>query len=402
MLLRDHENWLLRCFDCGREYDREPVSSRCECGGVLELVLTDGFPRAGDFRSGRGVWGYSKALPVSDESKIVTINEGNTPLIMAENIRVSERTELFIKNEGQNPTGSFKDRGMTVAVTRAKEIGAKTLVCASTGNTSASASAYAARGGMKAVVLVPAGKIAGGKLVQAIVHGAKVIRVSGDFDRALELMMQEAKDREELYVVNSINPFRIEGQKTGAFEIFEQLGSKVPDYVILPVGNAGNISAYWKGFSELKRWGFTDKTPRMIGVQAAGASPLVQLFQSGKDRLVRWDNPETVASAIRIGNPVSWRKALDAVNASGGQLLSVTDEEILAAQRNLASREGIFVEPASAAPLAAIERLKDSLPRGSIVVAIATGSGLKDQGVVKVDSEKLPLISDARELEDYL
>ncbi len=400
-MLKDHKDWLLRCFECGREYEEEPISSRCKCGGVLELVLTKNFPKINDF-DGVGVWRYSKTLPISGEMQIITINEGNTPLIRAENLAFKEGTKLFVKNEGQNPTGSFKDRGMTVAVTRAKEIGAETLVCASTGNTSASAAAYAARGGMKAVVLVPAGKVAGGKLVQAVIHGAKVIRVSGDFDSALELMALEASRRRDLYIVNSLNPFRIEGQKTGAYEIFEQLGKKIPDYVILPVGNAGNISAYWKGFSELKKWGMTDKTPKMIGVQAAGASPLAQLFQNGNDNLVKWDNPETVASAIRIGNPVSWRKALTAVRESNGQLLAVNDQEILKAQRDLASEEGIFVEPASATPLAAIEYLKDSFKKNSVVVSIATGNGLKDQGVIPVDSEKLPLVSNLKELEDYI
>lgn len=400
-MLKYHKDWLLHCFECGREYEREPVSSRCKCGGVLELILTRDFPKISDF-SGVGVWRYSKTLPISGETQIITINEGNTPLIRTENLIINKGTKLFVKNEGQNPTGSFKDRGMTVAVTRAKEIGAETLVCASTGNTSASAAAYAARGGMKAVVLVPAGKVAGGKLVQAVVHGAKVIRVSGDFDRALELMALEASRRSDLYIVNSLNPFRIEGQKTGAYEIFEQLGRKIPDYVILPVGNAGNISAYWKGFSELKKWGIANKTPKMIGVQAVGASPLTQLFQSGNDNLVKWDNPETVASAIRIGNPVSWRKALAAVRESNGQLLAVTDKEILKAQRDLASKEGIFVEPASATPLAAIEYLKDSFKRNSVVVSIATGSGLKDQGVVPLDSEELPLVSDLKELENYI
>ncbi len=400
-MLKNHKDWLLHCFECGREYEEEPISSRCKCGGVLELVLIKNFPKITDF-NGVGVWRYSKTLPISDETQIITINEGNTPLIRTYNLPVNEGTKFFVKNEGQNPTGSFKDRGMTVAVTRAKEMGAETLVCASTGNTSASAAAYAARGGMKAVVLVPAGKVAGGKLVQAVIHGAKVIRVSGDFDSALELMALEANKRRDLYIVNSLNPFRIEGQKTGAYEIFEQLGRKIPDYVILPVGNAGNISAYWKGFSELKKWGITDKTPKMIGVQATGASPLTQLFRRGNDNLVKWDNPETVASAIRIGNPVSWRKALAAVRESNGQFLAVTDQEILQAQRDLASNEGIFVEPASATPLAAIEYFKDSFKKNSVVVSIATGNGLKDQGVVPVDSEKLPLVSDLKELENYL
>lgn len=400
-MLTGHRNWLLHCFECGREYEEEPISSRCQCGGVLELVLTKNFPKMDDFY-GTGVWRYYRALPASNRTKIVTLNEGDTPLIKSENLAVGKDIKLYVKNEGQNPTGSFKDRGMTVAVTRAKEIGAETLVCASTGNTSASAAAYAARGGMKAVVLVPAGKVAGGKLVQAVVHGARVIRVAGDFDRALELMALGANGRRDLYIVNSLNPFRIEGQKTGAYELFEQLGGKVPDYVVLPVGNAGNISAYWKGFLELAKWGISDKTPKMIGVQAAGAAPLARLYRRREEKLVKWDNPETVASAIRIGNPVSWKKALAAVKESGGKFISVTDREILAAQRELASSEGIFVEPASAAPIAALKHLRREFKKNSRVVTITTGNGLKDQSVVPVDLENLPLISTIKEVEDLI
>ena len=400
-MLESFNDWTLHCFECGKEYVEEPASSLCDCGGVLELVLEENFPTIDDFR-GVGVWRYSSTLPISKRIQPVTMDEGNTPLIRTKNLAPEQGLRLFVKNEGQNPTGSFKDRGMTIAVTRAKEIGARILVCASTGNTSASAAAYAARANMRAVVFVPSGKIAGGKLVQAIVHGANVIRVNGDFDASLEIMMEEAGKRRDLYVVNSLNPFRIEGQKTGAFEIFEQLGKKVPDYVILPVGNAGNISAYWKGFSELKKWGIAERTPKMIGVQAAGASPLAELFLKRKDELVKWKNPETVASAIRIGNPVSWKKALAAVRDSGGRLLTVTDQEILEAQRILASKEGIFVEPASAAPIAALGHLKDVIEKNSLVVYIATGNGLKDQAIVPVNSENLPLISSLKELEQYL
>jgi len=396
-LLKNNDNWSLHCFICGKEYEEEPVSSRCDCGGILELTLINEFPRIEDF-NGVGVWRYSKTLPIRDGTLPVSIGEGNTPLIHLE--RMTENTDLqtFVKNEGQNPTGSFKDRGMTVAVTRARDIGAKTLVCASTGNTSASTAAYAARGGMRAVVLIPDGKIAKGKLVQAVVHGAKVIRVAGDFDGTLELMMAQAATRRDLYVVNSINPFRIEGQKTGAYEIFEQLGRRVPDYVVLPVGNAGNISAYWKGFSELKEWGIADTTPKMIGVQAEGAAPLATAFLEGRETVARWDKPETVASAIMIGNPISWSKALRAVRDSQGQFLVVSDQEILNAQESLASNEGIFVEPASAAPIAALRRLEKFIKGNSSVVFIATGNGLKDQSAVQFDSDKLPLVSNPGEL----
>lgn len=400
-MLKNNDNWSLHCFICGKEYEEEPVSSRCDCGGILELTLKNVFPRIEDF-NGAGVWRYSKALPISDGTLPVTIGEGNTPLIPLEGMTKNTYLQAFVKNEGQNPTGSFKDRGMTVAVTRARDLGANTLVCASTGNTSASTAAYAAKGGMRAVVLIPDGKIAKGKLVQAVVHGAKVIRVAGDFDGTLKLMMAQAATRRDLYVVNSINPFRIEGQKTGAYEIFEQLGRRVPDYVVLPVGNAGNISAYWKGFSELREWGIAEKTPKMIGVQAEGAAPLATAFLEGRETVARWDKPETVASAIMIGNPISWSKALRAVRDSQGQFLVVSDQEILKAQKSLASNEGIFVEPASAAPIATLNRLEKFIKRNSSVVFIATGNGLKDQSAVQFDSDKLPLVSNPGEIAEYL
>ena len=400
-MLKNNSDWSLHCFDCGREFSEEPITSKCDCGGVLELTLDVGNPKVEDFE-GNGVWRYSRVLPIEDGITPVTINEGNTPLIPLDKIATDTGLKLFVKNEGQNPTGSFKDRGMTVAVTRAKSIGARTLICASTGNTSASAAAYGSRGGMKVIVLIPSGKIAGGKLVQAVIHGASVIRVAGDFDAALEIMMSQASTRKDLFVVNSVNPFRIEGQKTGAFEIFEQLGRRVPDYVILPVGNAGNISAYWKGFSELKKWGISNKTPRMIGVQASGAAPLADAFLRGEKTVVRWKNPETVASAIRIGNPVSWKKALKAVIDSKGQFLTVSDQEILQSQRDLASKEGIFVEPASAAPLAALPHLRDVIDKNALVVFVCTGSGLKDQNVVPIDPEKIPIVSDVKELSQFL
>ncbi len=400
-MLQNNSRWSLHCFTCGKEYGEEPISSRCDCGGTLELTLKHEFPRLEDFK-GTGVWRYLKVLPFNDANSPVTINEGNTPLIPLDRMAKNTDMRLFVKNEGQNPTGSFKDRGMTVAVTRARDIGADTLICASTGNTSASTAAYAARAGMRAVVLVPDGKIAGGKLVQAIAHGATVIRVAGDFDATLELMMSQASTRRDLYVVNSINPFRIEGQKTGAYEIFEQLDGRIPDYVILPVGNAGNISSYWKGFSELRKWGIAKTVPKMIGVQATGASPLADAFINGRETVNRLANPETVASAIRIGNPVSWKKALQAVNQSKGRLLVVSDREILDAQKMLASSEGIFVEPASAAPLAAMNQLKKFMERKSLVVFIGTGNGLKDQSAVQFDAENLPLVSNPRELAMHL
>jgi threonine synthase len=288
---------------------------------------------------------------------------------------------LWAKDEGQNPTGSFKDRGMTVAITREVEIGAKTVLCASTGNTSASMAAYAARAGLKAVVLIPKGKIAKGKLLQAVVHGAKIVPVSGNFDKALERARNLARRRSDLYLVNSLNPYRIEGQKTLSFEVWEQLGRKVPDAVFVPVGNAGNISAIWKGFRELKEIKITNRTPRMIGVQAAGAAPVDRAYTRGEDRVLPWEHPETSASAIRIGAPATWKKALTAVRESRGAMLAVSDNEIMRAQRLLADQEGIFAEPASAASLAGLAKARKLrlIEPNVVVVCVITGHGLKDQ-----------------------
>jgi threonine synthase len=279
-----------------------------------------------------------------------------------------------VKNDGQNPTGSFKDRGMAVAVTRAKALGAEALVCASTGNTAASLAAYGARAGTRAVVVVPRGGVASGKLGQAFSYGARVFGVNGSFDEALELVLELVRKDSRFYLMNSINPFRIEGQKVAAFEIYEMLG-RAPDYVILPVGNAGNINAIWKGFKELRAYGIARSLPRMIGVQAEGAAPIAEAFASGR-QLRPWKEPRTVASAIKIGKPVSWKKALTAIRESGGAALTVSDREILAARAELAEKEGLLVEAASATPVAALDKLK--LPREAKVVCIATGSGLKD------------------------
>lgn len=310
--------------------------------------------------------------------------------------------ELYFKNEGQNPTGSFKDRGMTVAVTRAKQVGARVLLCASTGNTSASLAAYAAKAKLKAVVLVPSGRVASGKLVQATVYGARILRVGGNFDKALQLALRAVLQNHALYMMNSINPYRVEGQKTGAYELFEQLGSRVPDYVVLPVGNAGNISAYWKGFLELKSWGITDRLPRMVGVQAAEAAPITEAVEEGRDSVRPWESPQTVASAIRIGNPVSWKKALRAIRESGGMSLAVTDEEIVRARDDLASKEGVFVEMASATTVAALKHLRGRVRPHSKAVCIVTGNGLKDQESVRVDLESAPELSGESELLEAL
>ena len=312
---------------------------------------------------------YRERLPVSVATPVVTLHEGNTPLVPAP--RLSERAgaEIWLKVEGANPTGSFKDRGMTVAISKALEEGAKAVVCGSTGNTSASAAAYAARAGMTCVVLIPDGYIALGKLAQALVHGARVVQVRGNFDKALEIV-RELPAHMPVVVVNSINPYRIEGQKTGAFEVVDVLGD-APDVHCMPVGNAGNITAYWKGYREYRDRGRTTGLPRMFGFQAAGAAPIVLGHPV--------QNPETVATAIRIGNPASWYGASAAATESGGLIEAVTDEEILSAYRFLAREESVFCEPASAASVAGL--LKFGVPPGSRVVCVLTGHGLKDPDI---------------------
>ena len=317
---------------------------------------------------------YRARLPVRADDRIVTLNEGNKPLVRADRLAavVAPGVEIYLKCEGQNPTGSFKDRGMTVAVTRALAEGAEAIICASTGNTSASAAAYAARAGIRAYVVVPQGKIALGKLSQAVMHGARVIQIEGNFDQALTLV-RDVKERypTKLALVNSVNPDRIQGQKTAAFEIVDALGT-APDVHALPVGNAGNITAYWKGYTEYHHEGVIDKLPRMLGTQAAGAAPLVH------GEPVR--NPETIATAIRIGAPASWTAAVKAQQQSNGRFLAATDEEILAAYHLVASSEGVFVEPASAASIAGLLKSIDDgwVERGSTVVCTVTGNGLKD------------------------
>jgi len=327
---------------------------------------------------GRGVIDrYRTHLPVSEATPIVTLGEGSTPLVFAP--RLSERIDcrVLIKCEGLNPTGSFKDRGMTVAVSRAVECGAQALICASTGNTSASAAAYAARAGIPCAVILPAGKIASGKLVQAIAHGARIVSINGNFDDAMRIV-REFGDQGEFVIVNSINPDRIAGQKTAAFETIDELGD-APDIHILPLGNAGNLTAYAAGYREYKQLGKSRGLPRMIGIQAEHAAPIFYR------RLI--EKPETIASAIRIGNPASWEAAQRAIDDSGGAVDIVTDREILEAQSWLAQTEGIFVEPASAAPIAGLfklarEKRRDLIPKDTTVVCTCTGHGLKDPEIV--------------------
>jgi threonine synthase len=315
---------------------------------------------------------YRDRLPVHDDTRIISLGEGNTPLIRLHNLPrdLGLDADIYVKYEGLNPTGSFKDRGMTMAVTRAVEEGSQAIICASTGNTSASAAAYAARAGIRAFVLIPDGKIALGKLAQAMMHGACVIQISGNFDAGMELVKQVGRET-PLTIVNSINPYRLQGQKTAAFEILDELG-EVPDYHCLPVGNAGNISAYWMGYKEYRDHGIVTRAPVMVGYQASGAAPFL------RGHMI--DNPETVATAIRIGHPQSWDKAWDANRESGGWFDEFGDDEILQAQKLLAEKEGVFCEPASAISVAgAIRDIRSGKIRaGSRLVCTLTGHGLKD------------------------
>ncbi|HWC13332.1 MAG TPA: threonine synthase [Actinomycetota bacterium] len=312
---------------------------------------------------------YFDYLPVSDQTPIVTLDEGDTPLIYSDRLSTETGAEVWLKYEGLNPTGSFKDRGMTVAISKALEDGSTAVVCASTGNTSASAAAYAGRAGIVCAVLIPQGNVALGKLAQALVHGARVLEIEGNFDVALELTKQMSETH-RITLVNSVNPFRIEGQKTAAFEVVEALGT-APDIHVMPVGNAGNITAYWRGYNEAREAGWSDGVPQMHGFQAEGANPIV--------RGEAVADPKTIATAIRIGNPASWSGATEAASSSGGGIYSVRDKEILEAYRSLA-QEGIFVELASAAGVAGLRqmRARGQVPEGATVVCVLTGHGLKD------------------------
>ncbi|MEK7774109.1 MAG: threonine synthase [Deltaproteobacteria bacterium] len=345
----------------------------------------------------KGLWGgiireYREFLPEISEEAVTTLLEGNTPLIETVNLKdVFGDIRLLLKYEGLNPTGSFKDRGMTMAVSKAREEGASAVICASTGNTSASAAAYAARAGMRAYVLVPEGSIALGKLSQAMMHGALVLQVKGNFDDALNLVKEITKDY-PVKMVNSINPYRIEGQKTAAFEVCEHLGY-APTYHFLPVGNAGNITAYWKGYKEYEKEGRTSNLPKMMGFQAEGAAPIVI------GRPV--ENPQTIATAIKIGNPASWDSAVKAQKESGGVIDLVTDDEIIEAYRLLASREGVFCEPASAASLAGAVKMKRAgvLTDGDTVVCTLTGHGLKDPDMaIKASAKPIKVPADIKKI----
>lgn len=336
---------------------------------------------------------YKKFLPVSDKTPIISLKEGNTPLVRARHISglIGDGVEVYLKYEGLNPTGSFKDRGMTLAISKALEEASKAVICASTGNTSASAACYSARAGIRCVVLIPEGAIALGKLSQALIHGAKVVAIKGNFDDCLDIVREISK-KHSITLVNSINPYRIEGQKTGAFEICDCLGD-APEFHAIPVGNAGNITAYWKGYKEYRAAGISKALPKMLGFQAEGAAPIV-LGHPVKE-------PKTIATAIKIGNPASWKQAEAARDESGGLIDTVTDDEILAAYKLLAAKEGVFVEPASAASVAGILKLaKKGFFKGSKakIVCVLTGHGLKDPDRAIASVEKPKVLAPKMEL----
>jgi threonine synthase len=394
----------LACVHCGADYAPEEVIYRCtKCGHLLAVdydLDTITIDRSAWERRPFRLWRYRELLPVTREP--VSLDEGGTQLYHL--TRIGEELgikELYAQHEGMNPTGSFKDRGMTVGVSMALELGMTSVACASTGNTSASLAAYAAKAGIPAVVLLPAGKVALGKVAQALMHGARVIAVRDNFDRALE-MVHDLCLTNGLYLLNSVNPYRLEGQKTIGLEVVDQLGG-VPDRIVLPVGNAGNISAVHKGLGELLALGFIDSLPKMTGIQAEGSRPVVDAIERGLPELVNWPDPETVATAIRIGAPVNAEKALTAIRATGGTAASVTDEEILAMQRDLARKEGIGVEPASAASVAGVKKLIEEgrIDPDERIVCVVTGHLLKDPETVirqceppiEIDADRDSLLS---------
>ncbi|MBP5203039.1 MAG: threonine synthase [Candidatus Methanomethylophilaceae archaeon] len=375
------------CWDCGSKIEDPFVNTCPRCGGLLTVKMDlekVKEMRPEDLRKAPlGVWRYAPFMPVDPANK-VSIQEGGTPLYPVKALGKEIGVEnSFVKFEGLNPTGSFKDRGMTMGVSHAKELGAKVVGCASTGNTSASLAAYAAKAGMKCAVFLPSGKVAMGKLAQALFFGAKVLSVDGNFDDALALARKMADER-KLYLLNSINPYRPEGQKSVLFEIMDQLEYNVPDRIILPVGNAANIWAVYKAVSELKEVGWIDKIPMLTGIQAEGSAPVARAFASKSKDFVPEEHPETVATAIRIGNPVSGRKALHAMYSTGGFCTTVSDEEIIKAQQLLGRREGVCVEPASAASVAGLKKLRETgvVDRDERVVCICTGNGLKDPDTI--------------------
>lgn len=377
----------VRCWECGRKIKDEWLSTCPTCDGLLTIDLDlEKLKELQPFdlrNKPLSVWRYAPFLPVEEENAI-SLQEGGTPLYRCEALASKIGVQdLRVKYEGANPTGSFKDRGMTVGVSKAVELGAKSVGCASTGNTSASLSAYAAKAGLDCVVLLPEGKVAAGKLAQAMFYGARIVSIEGNFDDALRVV-RELSAQGHLYLLNSINPFRPEGQKSVAFEIIDQLGFQLPDRIVLPVGNAANIWAVFKALREWEAIGWIDHVPMLTGVQASGSKPITNAFREGRRDFDRVEQPETVATAIRIGNPVSGKKALNAIYESGGCALEVSDEEILSAQRMLGRTEGVGVEPASAASVAGVQKMVSEgfIDRDERVVCICTGNLLKDPDVI--------------------
>jgi threonine synthase len=387
----------LECIECGSKFKIHERFYTCpKCGGLLEVEFElSELKRKLDRKrlkiEAPNVWKYRVFMPILDESKIVSLREGGTPLYRCNRLakEVGVR-ELYVKFEGANPTGSFKDRGMTVGVTKALELGAKTVACASTGNTSASLSAYAAKAGLRCVVLLPKGKVARGKLAQTLIYGAQTIAVKGNFDEALAILRRICDERKDIYLLNSLNPFRPQGQKSIGFEIADQLGWEVPDRVVVPMGNCANIWAIYKGFFEFDLVGLTKGIPVMTGIQSEGSMPIVDAIKRGLDKFVPVKKPETIATAIRIGNPVNGPKAIRAIRASKGTAEAVSDVEIIKAQKLMTRLEGIGVEPASASTIAGLKKLvrRGTVKRDERVVCVATGHVLKDPEEAIMVSER--------------
>ncbi|MGQ9720228.1 MAG: threonine synthase [Candidatus Jordarchaeum sp.] len=402
----DSDSWL-ECISCHEKYDARKMIYTCEkCGHLLDVKYGNlETALDGDWKDKPiSVWKYSPFLPRL--KNVISLNEGKTNLYhclnLAEKLGIKK---LWVKNEGENPTGSFKDRGMTVGVSVAKSLGNKIVACASTGNTSASLAAYAAKAKMSCVVFIPSGKIALGKLAQAMMYGAIILAIKGNFDQALELV-QESCEKFHMYLLNSLNPYRLEGQKTIGYEIIDQLNWQVPETIILPIGNAGNISAIYKGLLEWKEIGLIDRIPRMIGIQAEGSAPIANAYKKGEREVTFVEKPETVATAIRIGKPVNWEKALRAIyGTERGMAETVSDGEILEAQKMLARTEGIFVEPASASTIAGLRKLimNGEIHRSERVVCVTTGHGLKDPDTaIKSCEETIQVEANIQEIEKIL
>ena len=395
---------MIRCISCGKEYDDDEIIYNCTCGSILEVETeVEDIPRETFENRRDNIWKYKEFLPVNADNR-VSLDEGGTPFCKCEKIGKELGVDLYVKVEGSNPTGSFKDRGMSVGTTKAVDLGVNMVGCASTGNTSASLSAYAARAGLKCAVVLPSGKVALGKLAQAMFHGAKVFAIDGNFDDALKTIPELALDG-ELYLLNSINPFRLEGHKTIGFELVHDLGWESPDRVILPVGNAGNISAIWKGITEFRDAGYIKDTPMMTGIQAVNSAPIANAVKAGEDTVTPVENPDTIATAIRIGAPVSSVKAMRAIKESNGTAETVTDDEILDAQKYLARTEGIGVEPASAASIAGLKKLVENgdVDKGERVVCIVTGHVLKDPNVaIDACEDPTSVSSDPNEIRNVI